>query len=120
MDNKHRSWRQGQFIDQPKYRYMSTEWKQQCRLQESLLVRPWPLGNAICRAHTPGDALWIAQRLNLAATPLELSEEEIMVVAASSTLSRSSTITVQDLVSFAQDILKAANDKRGVFDDAEV
>ena len=116
MDNKHRSWQQGQFVDQLRYRHMGSEWKQQCQMRESLLIRPSPLGNAIAEARSPGEAIWIAQRLNLAATPVELSEEEIMVVAAASTLSKSSTITIQDLVSFAQDILKAANEKRGLND----
>lgn len=61
------TWRQGKFIDFPQYRTMSKEWKQEQRAIESLLVRPSPTGNAICRTTSPEDAIWIAERLNLAA-----------------------------------------------------
>jgi hypothetical protein len=66
--NDHTNWQHGRFVDGPKYRHMSDVWKQEQRNRESLLVRPAPLADAICIAATPDDAIWIAKRLNLAAS----------------------------------------------------
>ena len=60
------SWQQGQFIDARQYTKAPDDWKAERRREESHLVRPAPTGNAICRAMSPDDAHWIAQRLNLA------------------------------------------------------
>ena len=60
------TWRQGAFIDQPQYRRETDEWKRDREREEQLLVRPAPTDNAICKADTPDNAKWIAQRLNLA------------------------------------------------------
>lgn len=61
------TWRQGVFIDGPKYAHQSREWKAGANIAESFLVRPSPTGNAICKATDPETAAWIAERLNLAA-----------------------------------------------------
>lgn len=67
MRNQHAHWQQGQFIDMPKYKHMSDEWKEERRSEEKLLVRPFETGNAICKATSEEEAIWIAKRLNLAA-----------------------------------------------------
>ena len=66
MDNSHQQWQQGKFIDQRKYSHMPEEWKQSQKEKESLLVRPYPMENAICMCTKPEEAKWIAERLNLA------------------------------------------------------
>lgn len=65
--NKCETWRQGKFLDAKAYRNWSQEQKEQVRKDESHLVRPGGLLNAICRCDDPRDAEWIASRLNLAA-----------------------------------------------------
>jgi len=67
LDNKHIHWQQGHYIDRPVYKNFSEENKCACEERELLLVRPSPTGNAICQCATPEIALWISQRLNLAA-----------------------------------------------------
>lgn len=46
---------------------MGDDWKDERQREEELLVRPDPMGNAICKAVDPDAAKWIADRLNLAA-----------------------------------------------------
>jgi hypothetical protein len=119
MDNNHKEWRQGQFIDQRRYDHMSSEWKQQCRMQEALLVRPSPLGNSICKAQSPDEAIWIAQRLNLAATPVDLTNDEIINIddgLGMDSPKRCFGCDDERLIAFARAILKAANEKRGLND----
>jgi len=67
QDNKHLGWRQGRFVDSPKYKDWSDGDKRRADFRERLCVRPSPTGNAICSCGTPADAAWIAERLNLAA-----------------------------------------------------
>ncbi len=67
MGNVHEQWQQGYFVDQPQYRDWTAEEKSRANKEESLLVRPSPTGNAICKCNTPEDAEWIAKRLNRAA-----------------------------------------------------
>lgn len=64
--NQHKTWQQGEFVDSPRYRHSGKDWKDKQRAHEKLLVRPSPLGNAICTAVSPDTAAWIAERLNLA------------------------------------------------------
>jgi len=71
--NNIKTWRQGSFIDQEKYRHMPDSWRNEMSIRESLLVRPSPTGNAICMATKPADAIWIAQRLNLASNLEQLT-----------------------------------------------
>lgn len=66
MDNLHKDWQQGRFIDQPQYRNWTPEAKQKADAAEKLLVRPYPTRDAICRCSSPEEAKWIAGRLNLA------------------------------------------------------
>jgi len=65
--NKITTWRQGKFIDMPRYRGWSKEDKEIAQKREEKLVRPSPTGNAICQCQTSQEAIWIAERLNLAA-----------------------------------------------------
>lgn len=65
--DKHQGWRQGEFIDSPRYKTMGKAWKDKQRENEKLLVRSAPTGNAICTAVSPDTAAWIAERLNVAA-----------------------------------------------------
>ena len=70
--NQINSWKQGFFIDSPRYP-KNKEWKDERRKEEKLLVRPSPKGNAICKAIDPELAKWIADRLNLASDLEELT-----------------------------------------------
>ena len=67
MNTLHTAWQQGYFVDQIKYRKWTDEEKRKADERERLLVRPSSTGNAICQCNTPGEAKWIAGRLNLAA-----------------------------------------------------
>ena len=67
LRDKHQGWQQGRFVDQTQYRNWPEEQKKKANTQESFLVRPSPLGNAICKCNYPEDAQWVAGRLNLAA-----------------------------------------------------
>lgn len=74
--NKIQTWRQGAFIDGPRYKHWTDDEKETARYQESWLVRPSAMGNAICVVRErPEDAAWIAERLNkcaeLEADPLK-------------------------------------------------
>lgn len=60
-------YQQGRFIDSPKYKNWSDTEKEIADKRERCLVRSFPNGNAICQCNTPEDAIWIAQRLNMAA-----------------------------------------------------
>jgi hypothetical protein len=62
------TWQQGKFVDQLKYKNWSPLDKVRAQQEESLLVRPAPLENAICRCSEASRAEWIAERLNLAST----------------------------------------------------
>lgn len=62
----HKRWAQGYFVDGRRYDNWSDEMKKEADNFEKLLVRPYPLENAICQAASPEEAKWIAQRLNLA------------------------------------------------------
>lgn len=64
--NEIKTWRQGSFVDQARYRSWTGEQKQNADDCEKLNVRPGPTENAICTCSRPQDAKWIAQRLNLA------------------------------------------------------
>jgi len=66
MLNGIQTWKQGKFIDGPEFSETPDETKKNWREQESLMVRPSARGNFICVARNPEDAVWIAQRLNLA------------------------------------------------------
>ena len=68
MNNLHKSWHQGYFINKPEYSNWSDEEKIKADKKEKLLVRPYPTATAICQCRTPLEAIWVAQRLNLAAT----------------------------------------------------
>lgn len=68
MNNLHKSWHQGSLIDKPEYCNLSDEEKKKADKKEKLLVRPYPTATAICKCRTPLEAIWVAQRLNLAAT----------------------------------------------------
>jgi len=67
MDNKHKFWQQGYFIDSPKYASWSDDQKRSAMYSEKCLVRPSSTGNVICQCPTPEHAQWIASRLNIAA-----------------------------------------------------
>lgn len=74
--NNIQTWRQGAFIDGPRYKHWTDDEKETARQQESWLVRPSAMGNAICVVRErPEDAAWIAERLNkcaeLEADPLK-------------------------------------------------
>jgi hypothetical protein len=60
------TWRQGAFVDQRQYAGWTDKQKEVADLQEKCLVRPTPLGNAVCITTNPDDAKWIAERLNMA------------------------------------------------------
>ncbi len=79
--NKINTWRQGKFIDSTKYSLWSDEEKQKANSHENLMVRPYPKVNAICICNNPDDAIWIAERLNLASNLEQfisnLTEKEI-------------------------------------------
>lgn len=77
MDNKIESWRQGRFISMRKYSKMGEEWVKQQEIRESTLVRPSATGNPILQAASPEIAIWVAERLNLAAK-LEKKIKEIL------------------------------------------
>lgn len=57
---------------------MDQQWKCDAQRRESMLVRPVPLGNAICQATDPDLAIWIAQRLNHAARFEEANRERFV------------------------------------------
>lgn len=78
LDSKERveTWTQGRFIDSYKHRHWTDEMKKEADVIESFIVRPFADGNAICRAVSPDDAKWIAERLNRCAF-LEKRIEEI-------------------------------------------
>lgn len=63
-----KTWTQGKFIDQGRYANTPEALKSTWREEETHLVRPAHMENAICHCRNPDDAIWIAQRLNLAAT----------------------------------------------------
>ena len=67
MNNLITTWRQGRFIDKPKYRNWTQAEKDAADKRERHLVRPSPTDNAICYCQDPQYAEWIASRLNLAA-----------------------------------------------------
>ena len=73
MDNLHNTWKQGYFVDGHRYDHWTDEAKEKAQKLEEYLVRPYPLGNAICSAASPEEAKWIAQRLNLASTLEQLT-----------------------------------------------
>ena len=87
MDNTHTGWRQGRFVDQRQYDNRSDIWKDKCRIEEKLKVRPSPFGNAICSCDNPDTAKWIAERLNIAAKLERKSQEPKEAKAASDKLS---------------------------------
>ena len=64
--NDIKTWQQGHFVDQPRYKKWSEQRKKNSEHLENLLVRPTPTENAICKCETPYDSEWIASRLNLA------------------------------------------------------
>lgn len=74
--NKINTWSQGMFIDQNQYKNWTEDQKKQAVEKEKHLVRPEPLGNAICYCDDPDNAKWIASRLNLAAS---LENVDVMV-----------------------------------------
>lgn len=67
MNNECKTWVQGRFIDNPKYKHWTQKEKERANNYEILTVRSNPLDNAICICKEPSQAKWIAQRLNLAA-----------------------------------------------------
>ncbi|MEW4459473.1 hypothetical protein AB1K42_15380 [Roseibium algicola] len=67
FDNSHNTWRQGRFVELARYDMRSPAWKDTQRQTEAYLVRSSPMQNAICTACSPSAAVWIAERLNLAA-----------------------------------------------------
>ena len=67
------TWAQGYFVDQPKYSKWTKEQKEKADDDEHLRVRPYPTGNAICICFKPEDAVWIANRLNMAAELEEMT-----------------------------------------------
>lgn len=67
MDNTYQGWHQGYFVNKPEYRDWTKEKKQGYDKIEKLKVRPSPTGNAICTCDSPETAIWVAERLNLAA-----------------------------------------------------
>lgn len=69
------NWQQGRFIDQTKYSHMPESWKKERQDIEVCLVRPHPMGNAICKAVDPETAIWIAERLRMADRLEALVEE---------------------------------------------
>ena len=70
-----KTWRQGYFVDQHQYERWTKKEKEEADKVEKHLVRPTPLGNAICFCPNPEDAVWIAERLNLAAIRERANEE---------------------------------------------
>ena len=64
--NEIKTWQQGKFIDQTQYANWTEKEKLRANDDEAHLVRPSPLGNAICHCQEPSKAEWIASRLNLA------------------------------------------------------
>lgn len=71
------TWKQGKFIDSHKYSKWTKEDKREAQEEESHLVRPKFLGNAICTCPDPEAAEWIAKRLNFAAEFEQLMKEFI-------------------------------------------
>ena len=67
-----KTWVQGRFIDGQRYRNWPQSEKDRAQKGEERRVRPSPTGNAICHTERPEDAVWIAQRLNLASELEEL------------------------------------------------
>jgi hypothetical protein len=66
MNNEIRTWAQGCFVDQSRYKDWSETDKKEADRRERLMVRPSPTENAICKCDTPQSAKWVAERLNLA------------------------------------------------------
>jgi hypothetical protein len=99
MDNTIETWRQGAFIDHPKYSNMGEKWKNDMRYQESFLVRPSSHGNAILRAVNPEIAKWVAERLNVAAKlERKISEGSCTQPTIANTGSNQLAIVTKELV----------------------
>lgn len=78
MNNLHKKWAQGYFVDQPQYRHWSPDQKSEADREEKRRVRPYPTANAIAVCPSPDEAKWIAQRLNLAATLEQMTYDYAM------------------------------------------
>ena len=63
--NDIRTWQQGRFAPEGKHSFSEEDAKLHDQ-DEKHLVRPGLRDNAICRCPRPDDAVWIAERLNLA------------------------------------------------------
>lgn len=74
IDDSCITWTQGQFINSQRFGHW-TEVERAVSI-ESLLVRPYPRGNAICKCSSPENAKWIAERLNFASKLERLFEEQ--------------------------------------------
>lgn len=70
-------WKQGRFIDQPKYTNMSDEWKNEQQLREQTLIRPHGGNNnalfQVCNSNANGEPFIAAYLDELG----ELLKEEI-------------------------------------------
>ena len=69
------TWQQGRFINQPQYKHWSQYEKDKADKEERHFVRPSATGNAICHCPDPYDAIWVADRLNMAAILEQLTHD---------------------------------------------
>lgn len=73
--NSIQTWQQGEFVNLRKYKDIPKEWKEKSKYEESFLVRPSAVDNAICKATTPENSKWIAERLNKCARLEQLIDD---------------------------------------------
>jgi len=82
------TWQQSAFVDRPDSKEQSDEWKRQNVFAEKMLVTA-QIDNkdSLCKAFTHEDAVWIAQRLNLAAKISSISRVLKSIEEAMTTIS---------------------------------
>ena len=73
MDNMHSDWRSGFVPDNKQFNDLSEEEKETLLKAERKLVRACPDSKPLCSCDDPRDAVWIANRLNLAAVLEEMT-----------------------------------------------
>lgn len=66
MDKKINTWQPGKFTPLPGWSAMSDAWKKEQRDFETTKVHAGETEKPICFASSPGTALWISHRLNVA------------------------------------------------------
>lgn len=83
--NDIKTWQQGGFAPQGKHGFSEDEAKL-IHQQEKHMVRPGLRENAICSCPKPSDAVWIAERLNLASQLEQMAYDYAMGKADGSDL----------------------------------